>query len=50
MTKSIQRRQKQLRKKAKPHDPHAQSPNYWRKEIRRREKEKDMIEINLLTM
>lgn len=42
MTKSIQKRQKQLRKKAKPHDCHAQSPSYWRKEMRRRDKEKDL--------
>lgn len=43
MTKSIQKRQKQLRKKAKPQDHHAQSPSYWPKELRRRDHEKDLL-------
>lgn len=43
MTKSVQRRnsQKRLRRKAKPHTPYAQSPGYWRREIRNRDKVKD---------
>ena len=37
MTKSIRKQAKRLRRKAKPHDPHAQSPGYWKKETQRRE-------------
>ena len=41
MTRSIRKAQKRLRKKAKPHDCHAQSPNYWFREIKNRDKVKD---------
>lgn len=37
MTKSIRKQAKRLRRKAKPHDQHAQSPGYWKKETQRRE-------------
>jgi hypothetical protein len=45
MTKSIRKSQKRLRRQDKPHSPHAQSPNYWTKEMRRRDIEKEFDEM-----
>lgn len=41
MTKSVRKGQKKLRRHSKPHSYYAQSPGYWRQEVRRRDKVKD---------
>jgi hypothetical protein len=38
VTRSIRKRQKQLRKQDKPDSPYAQSPNYWFREMRNRDR------------
>ncbi len=43
MTKSIRKKQKQLRKQDKPQSPYAQAQRYWPKELRNRDQLKDEL-------
>lgn len=41
MTRSIRKKQKQLRKQSKAQSPYAQSPRFWANNMRERDKLKD---------
>jgi hypothetical protein len=48
MTKSIRKKQKLLRRKAKPQDVHEQSQSYWPRELKRRDQINDFKNENHL--